>query len=200
MSGILDLINNGVGKQIIENISNKVGTSEGETTNVLNSALPLLVNAMQNNLSTETDATGLLGALLNDKQNSNSLENPKSLVNDGIETQDGSKILKHILGNNQSLLEKNISLSTGIATDKINSILQMAAPLLMSFLAGKAKSANIQNGTDLVGLLENILGKNSSITSMLDQDGDGKLSINDAMAVANKKGGISGLLGKLFGK
>ncbi|WP_088394244.1 DUF937 domain-containing protein [Flavobacterium davisii] len=152
MSGILDLINNGVGKQIIENISNKVGTSEGETTNVLNSALPLLVNAMQNNLSTETDATGLLGTLLNDKQNSNSLENPKSLVNDGIETQDGSKILKHILGNNQSLLEKNISLSTGIATDKINSILQMAAPLLMSFLAGKAKSANIQNGTDLVDL------------------------------------------------
>ncbi|OWP76168.1 DUF937 domain-containing protein [Flavobacterium oreochromis] len=201
MSEILDLINSDLGKQIVGNISNTVGTTEKETSNVLSSALPQLVNAMQTNSNTETGTGGLLSALLNGKHNGGLLENIGDLFNSGnIDTQDGGKILGHILGNNQSNLENKLSLSTGVPSDKISSILQMVAPLLMSFLAGKAKSANVQNTNDLGGLLSSLLGGNSTITSILDQDGDGQLGINDAVTVATKKGGFGGLLGKLFGK
>jgi hypothetical protein len=34
----------------------------------------------------------------------------------------------------------------------------------------------------------------------LDQNADGKVDIDDAMAVTKSSGGIGGLLGKLFGK
>ena len=34
----------------------------------------------------------------------------------------------------------------------------------------------------------------------LDQDGDGKVGMSDAVAAVSKKGGLGGLLGKLFGK
>ena len=91
-------------------------------------------------------------------------------------------------------------------------ILKLAAPILMAYLANKAKSNNVQNGTDLGGLLGGLLGGGqtqqqeapsmggSILTSVLDQDGDGQLGLGDAISAATKKGGLGGLLGKLFGK
>jgi len=45
-------------------------------------------------------------------------------------------------------------------------------------------------------------GGNSMLTSVLDQNGDGKLDVSDAMSALSgkKKGGLAGLLGGLFGK
>lgn len=209
MAGILDLINSDLGKQIIGNISSQVGTSEAETSSVLTSALPNLVTAMQNNATTETGAGGLLSALLGGKHDGGLLDNLSGILgNGGIDTEDGGKILGHVLGNNQTNLETNLSQTTGVSSDKIGMILKMAAPILMAFLANKAKTGNIQNSSDLGGLLGGLLGNsqqsgatNSSIlTSVLDQDGDGQLGLNDAITAATKKGGIGGLLGKLFGK
>lgn len=210
MSGILDLINSDLGKQIIGGISNQVGTTEGETSSVLTSALPSLVNAMQNNASTESGAGGLLGALLGGKHEGGLLDNLSGILgNGGIDTEDGGKILGHVLGNNQANLETNLSQTTGVSSDKIGMILKMAAPVLMAFLANKARTGNVQNGTDLGGLLGGLLGGHqqsssspggSILTSVLDQDGDGKLGVNDAVTAVTKKGGLGGLLGRLFGK
>jgi hypothetical protein len=209
MSGILDLINSDLGKQIIGGISNQVGTTEGETSSVLTSALPSLVTAMQNNASSEAGAGGLLGALLGGKHDGSLLDNLSGILGNGsINTEDGGKILGHVLGGNQANLESNLSQTTGVSSDKIGMILKMAAPILMAFLANKAKSGNVQNGNDLGGLLGGLLGNNqqsgsmggSILTSVLDQDGDGQLGLNDAVTAATKKGGLGGLLGKLFGK
>jgi hypothetical protein len=212
MAGILDLINSDLGKQIISGIGNQVGTSEGETSSVLASALPTLINAMQNNSQTEQGAGGLLGALLGGKHDGSLLDNLGGLLGSGgIDTEDGGKILGHVLGGNQSNIEAGLSQNTGVSSDKIGMILKMAAPILMAFLANKAKANNVQNGTDLGGLLGGLLGGGqaqheapslggSILTSVLDQDGDGQLGVGDAVAAATKKGGLGGLLGKLFGK
>lgn len=211
MAGILDLINSDLGKQIIGGISNQVGTSESETSSVLTSALPTLVNAMQNNSQTEQGAGGLLGALLGGKHDGGILDNLGGLFGGGgIDTEDGGKILGHVLGGNQPNIEAGLSQNTGVSSDKIGMILKMAAPILMSYLASQAKSSNVQNGSDLGGLLGGLLGGQSSqqapsmggsiLTSILDQDGDGQLGVGDAVAAATKKGGLGGLLGSLFGK
>lgn len=211
---ILDLINSDLGKQIISGIGNQAGTTEGETSSVLTSALPTLINAMQNNASTEQGAGGLLGALLGGKHDGGLLDNLGSMLGGGgIDMEDGGKILGHVLGGNQPSVENGLSQSTGVSSDKIGMILKMAAPILMAFLANKAKANNVQNGTDLGGLLGGLLGGASQpqqqeapslggsiLTSVLDQDGDGQLGMGDAVAAATKQGGIGGLLGKLFGK
>lgn len=213
MAGILDLINSDLGKQIISGIGNQAGTSEGETSSVLASALPTLINAMQNNTQSEQGAGGLLGALLGGKHDGGLLDNLGGLLTGGgIDTEDGGKILGHVLGGNQSNIEAGLSQNTGVSTDKIGMILKMAAPILMAYLANQAKSNNVQNGTDLGGLLGGLLGGEqtqqqqapsmggSILTSVLDQDGDGQLGLGDAVSAATKKGGLGGLLGKLFGK
>lgn len=212
MAGILDLINSDLGKQIIGGISNQVGTSEGETSSVLSNALPTLINAMQNNSQTEQGAGGLLGALLGGKHDGGILDNLGSLLGGGgIDTEDGGKILGHVLGGNQADVQNGLSQQTGVSSDKIGMILKMAAPILMGYLANQARSNNVQNGTDLGGLLGGLLGGGqtqsqtssgggSILTSILDQDGDGQLGVGDAVAAATKKGGLGGLLGSLFGK
>ena len=212
MAGILDFINSDLGKQIISGIGNQVGTSETETTSVLSSALPTLINSMQSNASTEQGAGGLLGALLGGKHDGGLLDNIGSVLGGGgIDTEDGGKILGHVLGGNQSSVESDISQNTGVSSDKIGMILKLAAPILMAFLANKAKNSNVQNGTDLGGLLGGLLGGGqqsssqpslggSILTSVLDQDGDGQLGVGDAVAVATKKGGLGGFLSSIFGK
>jgi len=212
MAGILDLINSDLGKQIISGIGNQAGTTEGETSSVLTSALPTLVNAMQNNTQTEQGAGGLLGALLGGKHDGGLLDNLGGLLGGGIDPEDGGKILGHVLGGDQANIEAGLSQNTGVSSDKVGMILKMAAPILMAFLANKAKSSNIQSGSDLGGLLGGLLGGGqtqeaqapsmggSILTSVLDQDGDGQLGLGDAVTAATKKGGLGGLLGKLFGK
>ncbi|MES2811090.1 MAG: DUF937 domain-containing protein [Bacteroidota bacterium] len=215
MAGILDLINSDLGKQIISGIGNQAGTTEGETSSVLASALPTLVNAMQNNTQSEQGAGGLLGALLGGKHDGGLLDNLGGLLGGGgIDTEDGGKILGHVLGGNQANVEAGLSQNTGVSSDKIGMILKMAAPILMAYLANQAKSNNVQNGSDLGGLLGGLLGGQtqqsqtqeapsmggSILTSILDQDGDGQLGLGDAVSAATKKGGLGGLLGKLFGK
>lgn len=213
MAGILDLINSDLGKQIISSIGNQAGTSESETSSVLTSALPTLVNAMQNNAATEEEAGGLLGALLGGKHDGGLLDNLGSMLGGGgIDTEDGGKILGHVLGGEQSNIESNLSQSTGVSSDKIGMILKLAAPILMAYLANKAKNNNVQNGTDLGGLLGGLLGGGnqnqpedsstggSILTSVLDQDGDGQLGVGDAVAAATKKGGLGGFLSSIFGR
>jgi hypothetical protein len=212
MAGILDLINSDLGKQIISGIGNQVGTSEGETSSVLASALPTLINAMQNNSQTEQGAGGLLGALLGGKHDGGLLDNLGGLLGGGgLDTEDGGKILGHVLGGNQANVEAGLSQNTGVSSDKIGMILKMAAPILMAYLANQAKSNNVQSGSDLGGLLGGLLGGQASqqqapsmggsiLTSILDQDGDGQLGLGDAVTAATKKGGLGGLLGSIFGK
>lgn len=214
MAGLTDLLNSDLGKQIIATVGQQAGTSESETSSVLSSALPTLVNAMQQNVSSEQGAGGLLGALLGGKHDGGLLDNLGSLLgNGGVDTEDGGKILGHVLGGDQTNIESNLSQNTGVSSDKISMILKIAAPLLMAYLANKAKSGNIQNGTDLGGLLGGLLGGGgnqeaetpstgggSILTSVLDQDGDGQLGMGDAVAAATKKGGLGGLLSSIFGR
>ena len=213
MAGLTDLLNSDLGKQIIATVGQQAGTSESETSSVLSSALPTLVNAMQNNASSEQGAGGLLGALLGGKHDGGLLDNLTGLLgNGGVDTEDGGKILGHVLGGDQTNVESHLSQSTGVSSDKISMILKIAAPLLMAYLANKAKSGNVQNGTDLGGLLGGLLGGGqdqeagapstggSILTSVLDQDGDGQLGMGDAVAAATKKGGLGGLFSSIFGR
>ena len=174
MAGILDLINSDLGKQIIAGIGSQAGTTEGETSSVLSSALPTLINAMQNNSQTEQGAGGLLGALLGGKHDGGLLDNLGGLLG-GIDTEDGGKILGHVLGGNQATVEAGLSQNTGVSSDKISMILKLAAPIVMAYLANQAKSSNVQNGTDLGGLLGGLLGGTAQTAPQETNSGSGSI-------------------------
>lgn len=93
--------------------------------------------------------------------------------------------------------------STGVASNMI--------PQVLNSLVNKAKDPNDSSFqiSDIINSIAGNSGQASGIMDTiskygmqfgLDQNADGKVDIADAVAITQSKGGISGLLGKLFGK
>ncbi|AXT19962.1 DUF937 domain-containing protein [Flavobacteriaceae bacterium AU392] len=211
MAGLLDLLNSDIGKTIINGVSLETGQPTDKTSNVLSMALPVLTQAMQRNASSSQGAEGLLNAL-NKKHDGSILDNLGGLFNGGVDssvTDDGGKILNHILGKKQQNVQNALSKQSGINAGAIGNILKVAAPLLMGLLGKQSRQQNVNNPNDLTGMLGGLLsGENktqqdqSFLSSILDADGDGSV-IDDVagMVMGNnkKKGGLGGILGGLFG-
>jgi len=208
MAGILDLINSDLGKQIIGNISEQTGISTAQASSVVSSSVPELLGAMQGNVLNGEGASGLLNALTSGKHDGSILDNVSGFLNGG-DFSDGSKILNHLLGDKLDAVSTGISSKTGVSSSIITKILPMLAPIIMGYLGKQTQKGNVSSTSDLGGLLGGLLtgvtgGNNSGgdiLTSVLDQNGDGKLDASDAIsAVTKKKGGLGGMLGSLFGK
>ncbi|WP_338409083.1 DUF937 domain-containing protein [uncultured Flavobacterium sp.] len=208
MAGILDLLNSDLGKQLIDSVSKKTGLNASQTTDVVSSSLPAILSQIQNNATSGNGASGLLGALTSDKHNGSILDNIGGFLNGG-DFSDGSKILSHVTGDNQEQMIQGLSLKTGVDSSIISKILPMLAPIIMGYLGKSAQKNGTPTGSGISDLLGSLLSGETNtaqggsvLTSLLDQNGDGKLDIGDAMsALSNKKkGGLVGLLSGLFGK
>lgn len=216
MSGILDLLNSDMGRQIINGVSSETNQSSDKTAQVIQMALPVLMGALKRNASSPEGAAGLMGAL-NGKHDGSILDNLGGLFSGGVDQnvkQDGMGILKHVLGNSQGNVANALSQKSGLDTNAVMNILQVAAPIVLGYL-GKQKNQNkVQSPDALSGLLGGLMGgansnqnnQQSLIESLLDGDGDGSIMDDIAGMVlgggnnSKKKGGLGGLLGGLFGK
>ncbi len=212
MSGILDLLNSPMGKQIISGVSSQTGQSTDKTGTLLSMAMPVLMGAMQRNASTPEGASGLLNALTS-KHSGGILDNLGGLFEGGVDqsvTTDGAGILGHILGGKQPVVENALSQKSGIDANSVAEILKVAAPILMGALGKKASQNNVNDVNGLTSMLGSMSGapqgskQQSLIESFLDADGDGSI-LDDVAGMlfsggGNKKSGLGGLLGGLFGK
>ena len=213
MSGLLDLLSSPMGKQLISGVASQTGQSSDKTAGLLSMAMPVLMGAMKRNASTPQGAEGLLNAL-NSKHDGGILDNLGGLFGGGVDQSvmnEGSGILGHILGNKQPQVENALSQKSGIDASSVGTILQVAAPLLMGMLGKQAKQQNVSDSNGLTSVLGGLLGgggqatqQQSLIESFLDSDGDGSILDDVAGMVLGggqqKKGGLGGLLGGLFGK
>ena len=213
MSGLLDLINSPMGKQIISGVAGQTNQSESKTADVLSMAMPILMGAMKRNASTPGGTQGLMNAL-SSKHDGSILDDLGGLFGGGVDQNvmdDGAGILGHILGSKQPQVENALSSKSGLDAGSISQILKVAAPILLGFLGKQSRQQNVSNPDALSGLLGGLMGGGSSanqqqslIESLLDSDGDGSYLDDLAGMVLNsggqKKGGLGGLLGGLFGK
>ena len=195
---------------MISGVSNQTGQSESKTADVLSMALPVLMGAMKKNASSQDGAASLMNALSN-KHDGSILSNLGGLFDGGVDDsvlQDGSGILKHVLGSKQSTVENTLSAKSGLDAGSIAQILKVAAPILMGLIGQQTKANNISDSNDLTSLLGSMLGgqprqNQSLIESLIDTDGDGSVldDVADMVLGSNKKkGGLGGILGGLFGK
>ncbi len=211
MSGILDLLGSDLGKTIINGVAGSTGQDTNKTSSVLTMAFPVLMKAMERNASTPQGAEGLLGALKG-KHDGSILDNLGDLFKGGVNsevTQDGGKILGHVLGNRQQGVEQVLSQKSGMDLGSVAQIMKVAAPILMGVLGKQSRQQNVSQASDLGGLLGGLLGGSSAkkeqsfLESILDADGDGSVVDDVAGMVlgsAKKKGGLGGLLGSIFGR
>ncbi len=217
MAGILDLLSGPIGQTIINGVAGSTGQDSNKTSSVLTMALPVLMKAMERNASTPEGAQGLMGAL--NKHDGGILDNLSGLFGGGVDesvTNEGSKILGHILGNKTSGVEQVISQKSGVDAGSVGNILKTAAPLLMGMLGKQSQQNGVSDASGLTGLIGGLLGGASNsgavtkeqnfLEQMLDADGDGSI-VDDVAGMVlggasqKKSGGLlGGLLGGLFGK
>lgn len=213
MSGLLDLLNSPMGKQIISGVAGQTNQPENKTADVLSMALPILMGAMKRNASTPGGAQGLYNAV-SSKHDGSILNDLGGLFGGGVNNdvlKDGAGILGHVLGSRQPQVENALSRKSGMDAGSIAQILKVAAPILLGFLGKQTRQQNVNNPDAMSGLLGGLLGggrtankQQSLIESLLDSDGDGSY-IDDLAGMVlqgggRKKSGLGGLLGGLFGK
>ncbi|MBD0776219.1 DUF937 domain-containing protein [Maribacter polysiphoniae] len=211
MSGLLDLLNSPMGKQLISGVAGQTGQPENKTADVMSMAMPLILGAMKKNVSSSPQgAEGLMSAL-SSKHDGSILDNLGGLFGGGVDDSvmsDGAGILGHVFGNKQPQVESALSQKSGLDAGSVASILKIAAPIVMGFLAKQKSESNVSDANGLNSLLGGMLGgqpaeNQSLITTLLDADGDGSILDDVAgmvMGGSKKKGGLGGLLGGLFGK
>ncbi len=210
MSGLLDLLNSPMGKQLISGVAGQTGQPENKTADVLSMAMPLLLGAMKKNVSSPQGAEGLMSAL-SSKHDGSILDNLGGLFGGGVDNSvmsDGAGILGHVFGGKQPQVENALSQKSGMDAGSIGNILKIAAPIVMGFLGKQKAQSNVSDANGMNSLLGGMLGgqpqqNQSLITTLLDADGDGSILDDVAgmvMGDGKKKGGLGGLLGGLFGK
>ena len=149
-------------------------------------------NGISNNLAGDVaKETG--NSLIEGLQNAVSGGNMGELMNmfggSDANSLTSNPIVKSIIESLTSKLGKNVGLDAGTSGSFASSII----PQILSMIMGKAKSGDF-NISDILGSLT---GGNA--TAMLDQNGDGKLGIDDAIS-AVKNGNLGDLLGGFFKK
>ncbi len=211
MSGLLDLLDSPMGKQMIQGVSGQTGQPENKTADVLSMAMPLLLGAMKKNVSQPGGAEGLMNAL-SSKHDGSILDNFDGLFGGGVDQEvmdDGAGILGHVFGNKQSNVENALSQRSGIDAGSIANILKIAAPIVLGYLGKQRANNSVNDASGMNSLLGGLLGgqpeqNQSLLTTLLDSDGDGSILDDVAGMVmdsgSKKKGGLGGLLGGLFGK
>ncbi|MEO1010155.1 MAG: DUF937 domain-containing protein [Bacteroidota bacterium] len=208
MSGLMELLNSPMGKQVISGVAGQTGQSENKTADVLGMAMPLLLGAMKSNVKSPEGAQGLMNAL-SGKHSGGILDNLGGLFSGGVDQEvmdDGAGILGHVLGNRQPQVENALSERSGIDASSIASILKIAAPIVMGYLGRQTANSNVNDANGMNSLLGGLLGGQSQqnqslITSLIDADGDGSVLDDVAemmMGSSKKSGGLGGLLGNLF--
>lgn len=146
--------------QAIKAISKKTGLDEKTASSMAAKALPMILGQLKDNAADPAKAESLEKAVAG---------NDGTLLDnlDGIDLQDGAKILGHVFGNKQAGVEKEVGNPD---------LLAALAPIVM----GSLGKANSDSGESAGSLLSNPAVM-SIAAKFLDQDGDGDLDKSDAM-------------------
>lgn len=199
----------------LDQIAGKLGVDQDTARATVATALPSLVAGMQNNAASPEGASALQNAIA---QHDAALI--EGVVNiDAIDTDDGQKIVDHVLGGNQAVLAAQLNGATPEGFDLgglVQKVLPMLAPLVMSFLSKNASSAAVAGGEgggggfDLGGMLGGLLGGGQGQSQQgggLDLGGMlggllGGGNQQEQQQGQQQAGGLDlgGILGGLFGK
>lgn len=177
----------------LSKIGQQIGADPQTTSSALSAAVPLLLSALANNASQPAGAQALHQALAQDHDGS--ILNDVSGFLDNPQAVNGAGILGHVLGGKETMVRQGLAKGTGLNSDQVGQLLQIAAPLVMGALGQKQQQSNL-NPNDLSAFLggqqqqvqqsnPNILG---ALNTLLDADQDGS-AVDE----------VIGIVGKLFG-
>lgn len=171
---ISDLLSSFTHSDSLSALSQSSGAQPNQISNLLKTALPILMKGMAQNAGSESGANALSKAL--DAHSGVNTSNLGALLKNADVT-DGTKILGHILGTKNTEVQKGLAQKTGLSSSQTGTILASVAPMLLSVLGGQKKEMNVGN-SGLGSMLSGFLGGSGNLNDMIssalaDNDGDG---------------------------
>jgi len=178
---ILDLLNGQLGNEkVLKEIGKTANADSSQVQKAVSLGIPALLEALGKNAKTEEGALSLANAL--DSHKNDKVDDIEGFLK-SVDTEEGSKILSHILGGNNQKVQKNLAAQTGLKDNQVQDIMKQLAPLLLGTIGKQKASKNVaSSGLEgmLSGMLEVQKSKNSgimdSVTKMLDSDNDGSVA------------------------
>lgn len=114
----------------VDAICEKTGMSKKQVKSIIKSALPLLMAAMAKNASTKDGAKSLEAAT---KKHKSSKSVDKQIKE--ADTEDGAKIIKHILGGDVSKVTKAVAKDSDASADDVAKVLATFAPTMLGSMS-----------------------------------------------------------------
>lgn len=175
----------------MQQISQQLGTSPEQTTGAVGAALPLLLGKLGSNAAQPQGAEALLGAL----QNNHSGMDISSVLGSvlgggGGAAANGAGILGHIFGGQQQSVQSGVAQASGLGAGQSGQLLQILAPIVMAYLGKKTAGGNANALSGLLGQEQQAIRQQGGaggdlLSSLLDQDGDGKFGLGDALKIGS---------------
>lgn len=183
-------------------IAEKFGVDEATARQAVTQALPGLLGGMAVNASDDKGAQQLTAAL---KKHEGAKIDHLAEVN----TEDGKKIVNHVLGDKQDAVAQALGAQGGGGlSDLIPKLLPLLAPIVMAYLAkqlggGSSQAGSASSSGGIGDLLGGLLGGGSG-GSASNSGGDlgdllGGLLGGGSGGSGSSSGGLGGLLGGLLG-
>ena len=148
----------------VQNVGKKTDASTSDVTSVLSAALPLLLNGADSQAKGDDTAESFANALSDHSKNDTS--NLASFL-DGVDLEDGAKIVGHLLGSSSNSSKDKIAKESGLDAEKVGAILSAAAPLLMSLLGQQTNEEKESDSSAAVGNLVGALLTNVDVGSLV---------------------------------
>jgi hypothetical protein len=125
----------------VDRIGRQIGADPNQTRRAINTALPTLLAALDDDR--QRDGSGLRQALATDHDGSILDDLPGYL--DGTaglspRTTNGAGILRHSLGDRQSDIAQALGAKSGLSAGSIGSLLALLAPIIMGMLGRQGRS------------------------------------------------------------
>ncbi|HEX7941085.1 MAG TPA: DUF937 domain-containing protein [Gemmatimonadaceae bacterium] len=140
MASTLDLVQQHLGPQEIQQISQQLGTDPAQTQQAVNAALPAIVGGLAST-SQQPGGTSTIQQLLG--SHGGILGSLGSIIGGGGAADSG--ILGQVLGHHQADVNQGVQQASGLDSDRTRKLLMILAPIVIGALAKRAMNHGADN-------------------------------------------------------
>ena len=131
---------------VADKIGQTTGASRSQVESVIAAGLPIILGQMGKNTTTGGGAKELDTALAKDHSTGSLLDDLIGAVTRSDVREDGTKILDHVFGPQQTTANQQVAKKTGIDTETVAKILAVLAPIILAYLGRKKTDENLDAG------------------------------------------------------
>ena len=158
---LLDMIQQQLGPQEIDQISNELGEDPATTRNAISAALPMLVGGMANSAADPSGAQAIHQSLEAHSAGANALGGQGGMLGGlggllggvlGGGAADGGGLLGRVLGGQQAPVKEGVSRASGMDPSKVQRLITILAPIVIAALARRRQQqGEAQGGAGSIG-------------------------------------------------